>query len=130
MKCKYGDVWLTGTPWQEGCGEVEWSADQAVDVTALIGAVTPHIAGRGNVADKVPVPISLSFPSAEAALQFCAELPWQLPADGELRFEDGILVIVFPKAAFTNVTRQRRGTAVDLEFEFTVTGPPVINPTP
>lgn len=129
MKCKYGNTWLTGTPWQEGCGEVPWSADQAVDINALINAPTPYVAGRGNVADKVPVPITLSFPSAEAALQYCAELPWQLPADGELRFEEGSLVIVFPKAAFNNVKRQRNGTSVELLFEFTVTGPPVINPT-
>ena len=128
MKCKYGDTWLTGTPWQEGCGEVEWSADQAVDVVALIGAAAPLVAGRGNVADKVPVPITLNFPSAEAALQFVATLPWSLPADGELRFEEGSLVVVYPKAAFENVKRQRRGTAVDLVFEFTVAGPPEINP--
>lgn len=129
MKCKYGNTWLTGTPWQEGVGEVEWSADQAVDVVPLIDAPTPYLAGRSNVADKVPVPITLSFPNAEAALQYCAELPWQLPADGELRFEDGSLVIVFPKAAFNGVTRRRRGTSVELVFEFTVTGPPVINPS-
>lgn len=129
MKCKYGNTWLTGTPWQEDCGEVEWSAEQLVDVVPLIGGPTPHLAGRGNVSDRVPVPISLTFPTAEAALQFCAQLPWQLPKDGELRFEEGSLVIVFPKAAFNNVTRQRRGTMVSLVFEFTVTGPPVINPS-
>ena len=129
MKCKYGNTWLTGTPWQEGCGEVEWSADQVVDVVPLIGAPTPYLAGRGNVSDKVPVPIRLSFQSAEAALQYCAELPWQLPADGALRFEDGSLVIVFPKASFTNLKRQREGTSVELVFEFTVTGPPSINPS-
>ena len=126
MKCKYGSTWLTGTPWQEACGEVEWSADQAVEVTALIGAATPRVVGRGNVADMLPVPIARNFATAEEALQFCAELPWQLPADGELRFEEGTLEIVFPKAAFSSVTRKRKGAAVELVFNFTVTGPPAI----
>ncbi len=125
MICKYGDVWLTGTPWQEGCGEVEWSAEQAVEITALIGAATPRVVGRGNVQDSVPVPITLSFQTAEGALRYCAELPWLLPADGALRFEEGDTIIVFPKAAFKDVKRQRRGTSVDLLFEFAVTGPPV-----
>ena len=66
--------------------------------------------------------------TAEAALQYCATLPWLLPADGELRFEEGALVIVYPKAAFNTVQRVRRGSSVDLVFEFTVTGPPAINP--
>ena len=130
MKCKFGNYWITGTPWQESCGEVEWSAEQLVEVVALIGAATPLVKGRGNVSDSVPVPVSMTFPTAEAALQHCAELPWLLPADGELRFEENSLVIVFPKAAFNGVKRKRRGGAsVDLVFEFTVTGPPAINPS-
>lgn len=128
MKCKYGDVWLTGTPWQEDCGEVAWSADQEVDVMAIIDAATPRITGRRNVADSVPVPISRTFSSAEEALQFCAELPWQLPAQGTLRLEEGGLVVVFPAAAFKNVKRQRQGLLVQVTYEFTVAGPPAINP--
>jgi hypothetical protein len=128
MKCKYGETWLTGTPWQEGVGTVEWSADQLVDVVAIIAASTPKITGRGNVSDRVPVPVSREFSTPEAALEFLVSLPWDLPADGELRFEEGSLVVVFPKAAFTQVRRARRGVSVSLVFEFTVAGPPVINP--
>lgn len=128
MKCKYGSTWLTGAPWQEGCGEVEWTAEQLVDVVALIGASTPKISGRGNVADRVPVPLVRNFETAEAALQFLVELPWQLPKDGELRFEEGSLVVVFPKAAFTGLKRSRRGSSVTVVCEFTVGGPPAINP--
>lgn len=126
MKCKYGDTWLTGTSWKEDCGEVEWSADQDVNVVPLIGRATPYLSGRGNVRDTLPVPISLSFQSAEAALQYCAALPWQLPQDGVLRFEEGLLSIVFSKAAFNNVTRKQNGTRVDAVYEFTVPGPPTV----
>jgi hypothetical protein len=128
MKCKYGDIWLTGTPWQEGAGAVEWTAEQLVDVVSLIGANTPKISGRGNVADRVPVPLVRNFNTPEDALQFIAELPWQLPKDGELRFEEGTLVVVFPKAAFTGLKRRRTGVSVDVVCEFTVSGPPTINP--
>jgi hypothetical protein len=128
MKCKYGDTWLTGAPWIEGAGVVEWSAEQLVEVTGIIGSATPRIVGRGNVSDRVPVPVARQFDSAEDALEFLVELPWQLPASGELRFEEGSLVVVFPNAAFNTVRRSRRGAAVSLVFEFTVAGPPVINP--
>jgi hypothetical protein len=128
MKCKYGDTWLTGEPWQEGAGLVEWSAEQLVEVTGIIGADTPRVAGRGNVSDRVPVPVSRQFETAEAALAFLVALPWDLPADGELRFEEGSKVVVFPVAAFNTVRRSRRGAAVSLVFEFTVAGPPVIDP--
>jgi hypothetical protein len=128
MKCKYGDTWLTGEPWQEGAGKVEWSAAQLVDVVAIIGAPTPKITGRGNVSDRVPVPVSREFATPEDALEFLVELPWLLPAQGELRFEEGSLVVVFPVAAFTGVKRSRNGVAVSLVYEFTVAGPPVINP--
>lgn len=129
MNCKYGDIWLTGAPWQEDAGAVDWTAEQLVDVVALIGADTPKIKGRGNVADRVPVPIVRNFATPEAALQFIAELPWQLPKDGELRFEEGTLVMVFPKAAFTGLKRSRKGVSVDVVCEFTVSGPPAINPS-
>lgn len=129
MKCKYGSTWLTGVPWQEGAGVVEWTGDQLVDVVALIGANAPKITGRGNVADRVPVPVVRNFETTEEALQFLAELPWQLPKDGELRFEEGSLVVVYPKAAFNTVRRSRNGASVTLVFEFTVGGPPTINLT-
>lgn len=119
---------MTGEPWQEGAGVVEWSAEQLVDVTALIGASTPKITGRGNVSDRIPVPVVRSFSTPAAALQFLVELPWQLPKDGELRFEEGTLVVVFPKAAFNTVKRVRNGASVTLVFEFSVSGPPTINP--
>jgi hypothetical protein len=124
MKCKYGDVWLTGTPWQEDCGEVQWSAQQLVQVTPLVGGVTPHIAGRGNLADRIPVPIILSLADTATALRHCAELPWLLPTEGILRFEEGSLVIQYAKAAFNTVTRRRSGLSVELVFDFTVSGPP------
>lgn len=119
-------MWLTGTPGQEGCGEVPWTAEQLVDVASLIGGVSPYVAGRGNLTDALSVPITLSFPSATGALEYCATLPWSLPADGELRFEDGALIVVFPKGAFTNLKRKRCGRSVELVYEFTVTGPPTV----
>lgn len=124
MKCKYGDVWLTGTPWQEDCGEIQWSAQQLVQVTPLIGGVTPSVVGRGNTADRIPVPIVLSLTDSAAALRHCAEIPWILPKDGALRFEEGSFTILYPKAAFNSVTRRRNGNSVLLVFDFTVTGPP------
>lgn len=125
MKCKYGDVWLTGTPWQEDCGAVQWSAQQLVQVTPLIGGVTPHIAGRGNLTDRIPVPIILAVADSDAALRYCAELPWLLPTEGVLRFEEGAsLVISYASAVFNTVTRRRIGLSVELVFDFTVTGPP------
>lgn len=128
MKCKYGDTWLTGTPFHEGCGLVEWTAEQLVDVVALIGANTPKISGRGNVADRVPVPVVRNFATPEIALQFIVELPWLLPKEGTLRFEEEGLVVVFPKAAFSTVRRSRVGVSARMVFEFTVSGPPTINP--
>lgn len=134
MKCKYGDVWLTGLPWQEDTGGVQWSGQQAVQVDDLLRAATPFIAGRGNVVDNLTVPIVRTFGTAHAAARLLAEQIWDLPADGELVFYvtegDSVLVITYPKAAWSNLTRRWLGqTALQLNFTFTVTGPPVVTTT-
>lgn len=131
MKCKYGDRWLTGTPWQEDCGSVLWSAQQLVNVAPIFRAGTPNIRGRGNVTDILPVPIVLQLSSPLEALAYLAELPWTLADSGELRFEEilGVdrLTIVYPTAAWQGVDRQRIGEcAVELTYQFVVSGPPTI----
>lgn len=126
MKCKYGTTWLTGTAWQEGCGHITWSAEQTVDIFNVIGSTNRRVVGRGNVSDVLPIPISLSFTTPEAALQYCATLPWSLPTQGELILEDNTLRITFAKAAFQNVKRTRNGSSVLLEYEFVVQGAPVV----
>lgn len=130
MTCKYGSTWLTGTPWQEGCGEIVYSASQSVDITTLINGASVFVAGRGNIEERIPLTIDLSFPTPEAALEYCIQLPWLLSNTGVLRFEEGSTVIEFGKAALANVERQRRGTQVSVTYEFAVMGPPIVNPPP
>jgi hypothetical protein len=130
MTCKYGSTFITGSPWQEACGEIVWNASQEVDIAPIIGAASAFLTARGNIQETIPVPVSLNFPSAEAAIQYCAQIPWTLPPQAPLRFTDGDLVFLFEKAAFVNIERQRRGASVDLVYEFAVTGPPIINPAP
>lgn len=121
-------VWLTGVPWQEDVGEIQWRGQQLASVTPLIGSATPSIRGMGNFTDTLPVPVSLSFADDLSALRYCAEVLWILPRHGELVFIDqrdsAMLTITYPRAAFQNVDRKRIGTAVDLLFTFVVKGPP------
>lgn len=128
MKCSFGGTFLTGTPFQEGVGEVLWSAEQPVDIVNLIGAASVFVTGRGNIQETIPVPITLGFDTPEAALAYIISLPWSLPPQGPLRFEEGNYAVEYSNAAFVNVERQRHGTQVDLTYEFVVTGPPIINP--
>lgn len=128
MTCKYGDFWITGAPHSEECGEVEWSADQAVDVMSLIGGDSPRVKGMGNVSDRLPVPVSLAFATPAAALGYCVALPWELPRDGTLVFEEDSLTITYTRAAFSNVQRKRRGLSLTLIYNFIVSGPPTITP--
>lgn len=128
MRCKYGDIWLTGLPWNEDCGEIVWSASQLVEVTPLVRAVTPFLAGRGNVAEQLPVPIVIQNNDVLDALQYIVELPWLLPSEGTLVFVETTptneLTITYPLAAWNGVQRQRIGSALVLTFNFTITGPP------
>ncbi len=128
MRCKYGDIWLTGLPWNEDCGEIVWSASQLVEVTPLVRAVTPFLAGRGNVAEQLPVPIVLQSDDVFTALRYIIELPWLLPTQAALVFiesaEGNTLTITYPLAAWNGVQRRRLGTALELTYNFTITGPP------
>ena len=128
MKCKYGDMWLTGTPWQEDCGAVQWSAQQAVSLIPLIGGVSPSLRGMGNVADQLPVPVVLQLGNEMDALRYVAELPWLVPKQGALLFTEQVgttkLSILYATAVWNGVQRQRSGAAVILIYNFTVKGPP------
>ena len=123
-------MWLTGTPWQEDCGTVLWDAQQLVNVTPIFRAATPNIRGRGNITEVLPVPIVLQLESQLAALAYVAALPWTLPESGELRFEEQIgpdrLTVVYPAAAWQGVRRVRNSSAVELVYQFVITGPPEI----
>jgi len=123
MKCKYKDTWLTGTPWQEDCGEVKWTAQQLVQVTPLLGKNTPRIEGLGNCSDRIQVPILLNMEDPESALEHCATMPWNLPTKGDLYFEEGSFSITYENAVFNSVARRRLGERVELVFEFTVKRP-------
>jgi len=132
VRCKYGTddeaVWLTGLPWQEDVGPIQWQGQQSVQVTPIIGSASPVIRSFGNKADTLPVPIVLGFENEMAALRYCAEILWNLPGSGTLVFIDQAgteqLTITYPNAAFQNVSRKREGRAVSLTFTFVVSGPP------
>lgn len=130
MRCKYGDQWLTGTPFQEECGEVTWNGSQQAEPVPLVDAETPAIDSYGNRLDQLPVPIVLQCESELDALRRAAELVWTLPGTGILMFEEqrgaNKVTITYPNAAFQNVRRQRFGTAVQFQFAFLVSGPPEI----
>jgi hypothetical protein len=133
MKCRYETTWLTGTPWQEDCGEVQWQAAQQIQQDALIRASTPFLASRGNALDTIIVPIALQHADQGAALSHIAQLPWALPGQGLPYFADTIgnvtTHIFFPAAAWQGCRRKRTGIASELEFSFAVLGPPTINTT-
>jgi hypothetical protein len=135
MRCRYGTgdeaTWLTGLPWQEDVGEIQWQGQQATSATPIIGSATPSIRSLGNAADTLPVQIVLGFDSELEALRYCAEILWDLPGAGQLVFIDQAgteqLTITYPKAVFANVTRNRKGRSVHLAYNFIVTGPPSIS---
>lgn len=133
MKCKYGNLWLTGTPWQEDCGAVQLSAQQLASVIPLIGAASPSVRGMGNVVDTLPVPIILQLASELDVLRYIAELPWLLPNSGTLLLSEQIgtvkLEILYATAIWTGVQRSRSGTAAILTYNFTVKGPPTFTVT-
>ncbi|MEB3207323.1 MAG: hypothetical protein VKK63_00210 [Synechococcus sp.] len=130
MKCEYDNVWLTGTPWQENCGEVEWSNTREVDIIPILGANTPFLRGRGNAVERIPVPIVLQFPNELAALNYCATNVWTLGHQGVLKFEEENaatrLTITFSNAVLEDAVRHRSGTSVRVEYTFVVNGPPSI----
>lgn len=128
MKCKYGSIWLTGTPWQEDCGELTWDASQPVELLDLVRAVTPYIDAQGNLAESLPVPVTLNLGSELQVLDYIAKLPWLLPTKGELRFEEtrGLYTwrCIYPDAAWVSCRRVRKGESLDVVYQFVVTGPP------
>ena len=128
MRCKYGNVWLTGLPWYEDCGEVIWDAAQAVDVKPLVRSSEPYIRGMGNRTESLPVPVILQAPSELDALRYIADLPWTLPDNGSLVFIEQFgtvkLTITYTKAAFQKVTRRRVGVSVEAVYSFIITGRP------
>lgn len=128
MRCKYGDHWLTGTPWNEDCGEVGWSAQQVTEVVPLVGAQTPFLAGHGNASEQISVPIILQEDDTLAALHYLVSLPWTLPTEDTLIFVEETssnkLTITFPLAAWTGMQRKRIGSAIEVTYTFVVTGPP------
>lgn len=132
MRCRYGTgpaaTWLTGLPWQEDVGEIQWQGQQATSATPIIGSATPSIRSFGNATDTLPVQIVLGFDSEIEALRYCADILWSLPGSGQLVFIDQTgtqqLTITYPKAVFQSVIRKREGRTVHITYNFLVTGPP------
>lgn len=134
MKVKYGDVWLTGVPWQEDAGVVQWNAQQVVQNQPLLRGTAPFIAGRGNVSDTLSLPIHRSFGTNLAALKHQAELPWNLPNHGTLILyeQEGsdVMTVTYSRAAFNGVTRRRVGqTGIEISINFLVKGSPTVETT-
>lgn len=132
MKLKYGNQWITGVPWQEDAGGVQWSGQQLVQNVPLPRGTTPFIAGRGNVFDTITVPVVRTFSSSLKAIKHMAELPWNLPNHGELVFYeqegDAVQTITYARAAYNGVTRRRVGQlSISINLNFTVKGAPVVN---
>lgn len=129
MQCKYGNVWLTGTPWQEDAGLLVPRGRALVDVADLFRAVTPFVKGRGNKAATLDIPVVLQLGDWQTALRYCHEVFWNLPDDGELylleQWGDEQLTITYPLAALAGTEPERAGeSAVKVLHRFILTGPP------
>jgi hypothetical protein len=132
VQCKYGDVWLTGTPWQEDCGLLVPRGRASVQVEDLVRAGTPFVAGRGNKVVSLEVPVVMLHADWMLALRYCHEVFWNLPDDGALVFteqkETELYTITYALAALESSEPQREGEiAVKVVHRFIVTGPPTFD---
>jgi len=132
MQCKYAEVWLTGTPWQEDCGVIVPAGRALVQADSLVRGVTPYVKGRGNKVVSLEVPIVLQHGTWASALRYVHEVFWNLPDDGELVFVEQWgseqMTITYPNAALENCEPQRAGElAIKVVHRFIVTGPPTFD---
>jgi hypothetical protein len=126
--------WLTGTPFNEDAGAIVLSGRAAVQVADLVRGTTPYIAGRGNKAITLPVPISLEFADWREALRYAHEHFFLLPLDGELHFREQwgteVVEIDYPNAALQSTQSRRIGqSTVETVYTFIVAGPPTFTLT-
>tara|TARA_R110000868_G_scaffold365493_1_gene628387 strand:+ start:93 stop:479 length:387 start_codon:yes stop_codon:yes gene_type:complete len=128
MQCTYAGIPLTGTPWQEGAGDVEWKASQSIEITPVIDAATPSLVGRKNLFDVIQFSINLGFESYDAAASHCATFIWSLPTSGTLVLNTGTSVLTYAKAVFSRIERQVLGEGlVAYSYSFTAQGPPTVS---
>jgi len=129
MRCKYGNVWLTGVAWQEEMEDAPLRFTQSVEVFSLVEATDAVIETYGNRVVEIPVPVLLAKESKFDAADYLHGLREMLPASGALRFIEEVgesrLAITYASACFQNAIAIRRGDSIGVQYTFLVTAEPV-----
>jgi len=127
MKCKYGDIWLTGEAPGEEMRENLLRLTQALATPPIGGASGASLQAYGNRWAELPVTLIQEHAGDLEALLYIHTLPWLLPESATLLLEEGTRSWSYAVAAWSNLQAVRdKGPAVALQITFAVTGPATI----
>lgn len=130
MQCTYGEMSLTGVPWQEGCGKIDLDGAQLVQADPLVRSQSVYLKGRGNRVLTISFPVWLEIGDELDAAAYCHNLLWKLPSDGPLEFVETrggrTLRIRYTLAAFQKVVPERESQSVGVRYTFAVSAAPEI----